>query len=288
MIGSTKYPTRASRKVDWEKARPLVHDAYLGCWRVFFAGAALLVMILWTIHQVETSVKSFGEVPSVEWLLNVAVMGGSLSMLGVVGFLLGRSLWRNGVETVAKVLLLPAILKEARNTSSAPSGRLVVSGFVTGTSSTQVSLALKVLQRGPDVIVIDGKGNLRLRRVLQAACERAAARARREQLEELLWNEGDENDIATALVPEAWFSDPYYLRVARRHVVYEVRILRARGIRVNLEAFLHCFTPSVLRGIAAHLPESLPQCEADLYLNSLTPMRQAFLSDVLDRMRNRM
>lgn len=168
--------------------------------------------------------------------------------------------------------------------------RIVVSCASSGSSHATFERALDAVRRGKGVVVIDPKGDSRvLRELLRVASEREITpRAWREQLEDLLWTGADEHTIAEAMLPNAWFSSPHHLSVAKRHVVHEVRVLRARGLAMDVDALDRFFDPLNLRLPLGYLPKSDVRREVELYLESLTSAELAILGSVLSTLRTRL
>jgi hypothetical protein len=151
-----------------------------------------------------------------------------------------------------------------------------------------VDLAVEVTEGQRQVIVTGPKGDLV---VLEPRMWRSRecgmnVRAWRERVEALLWNEGNPSEIAAAIVPDAWFASRDQLRVAHRHVIYAVRVMRARGLRTGLDGFLRILDPHVLGEIAEFLSESRVRLAVDAYLDSVSSSDLASLTVVLERLRS--
>jgi hypothetical protein len=111
------------------------------------------------------------------------------------------------------------------------------------------------------------------------------ARAWRQRVEMLLWNEGNVTDIVAMLVPEGWFVSRGHLRLARRHVWYAVRMMRVRGVRMGFEGFLRMLEPDAFNEAADYLPESRLRRAVDVYRESLTSGDVTRLAGVLKSLR---
>ncbi len=164
---------------------------------------------------------------------------------------------------------------------------LIVGATGSGKTVTETWTAVHAAERGMGVVVIDPKGDARMRAALAAAAER-----RGEALIEWtpdgpsVYNpfaRGGETEIADKLLAGESFSEPHYQRQAQRYLGHVVRALRRAGFEVGLHAVVHHLDPVALE----QLVRALPARDADptrRYLESLSARQLADLSGVRDRL----
>ncbi|HEV2974131.1 MAG TPA: TraM recognition domain-containing protein [Solirubrobacteraceae bacterium] len=164
---------------------------------------------------------------------------------------------------------------------------LIVGATGSGKTVTQTWTAVRAIERGMGAVVIDPKGDRRMR----AALAQAAARREMELIEwtpdgPSVYNpfaSGGETEIADKLLAGERFSEPHYLRQAQRYIGHVVRALRGAGFEVSLQAVAYHLDPSRLGVLARELPahEAQPTLH---YLESLSARQVADLAGVRDRL----
>ncbi len=164
---------------------------------------------------------------------------------------------------------------------------LIVGATGSGKTVTQTWTAVRAIERGMGAVVIDPKGDRRLRAALARAAECAAA-------EFIEWTpdgpsvfnpfaSGGETEIADKLLAGERFSEPHYLRQAQRYIGHVVRTLRGAGFEVSLQAVAYHLDPSRLAVLARELPDHEAQ-PTRRYLESLSTRQVADLAGVRDRL----
>ncbi|MGO9490437.1 MAG: helicase HerA-like domain-containing protein [Solirubrobacteraceae bacterium] len=185
-----------------------------------------------------------------------------------------------GRESDGRPVTVPFAAESATHT-------LVVGATGSGKTVTQTLMAVRAIEAGRAAIVIDPKGDSRMRDHLG----RAAGRAGRELIEwtpvgPSIYNpygRGAETEIADRLLAGERFTEPHYLRQAQRYLGHVVRALRAEGTEVTLASIVALLEPEALELLLRDLPE--PQARVGhAYLDSLTPRQQRDLAGVRDRL----
>ncbi|HEY7961296.1 MAG TPA: helicase HerA-like domain-containing protein [Solirubrobacteraceae bacterium] len=164
---------------------------------------------------------------------------------------------------------------------------LVLGATGSGKTVTQTWLAVRAVERGMAVVVVDPKGDRGLRlELLQAA--RGGGRRFVEWTPDgpSVYNpfaRGAAGEIADKLLAGERFSEPHYQRQAQRYLGHAVRTLRAAGTEVSLARIVEHLDPDCLELLARSLPAERA-CEVHAYLDSLTPRQRTDLSGVRDRL----
>jgi type IV secretory pathway TraG/TraD family ATPase VirD4 len=164
---------------------------------------------------------------------------------------------------------------------------LVVGSTGSGKTVTQTWIATRAIEQGMGAIVLDPKGDSRMREALT----RAADVARRTFIEwtpdgPSVYNpyaRGSETQIADKVLAGERFTEPHYLRQAQRYVGHVVRALRHCGREVSLRGIVDHLSPAELELLARGLPE--PEAHrTHAYLDSLSTRQQGDLGGVRDRL----
>ena len=185
-----------------------------------------------------------------------------------------------GHERGGRAVSIPFVAGEGSHT-------LVVGATGSGKTVTQALIAVRAIEQGRGAIVIDPKGDARMREQLRGA----AARAGREFVE---WTptgptaynpyaHGGETEIADRLLAGERFTEPHYLRQAQRYLGHVVRALRACEIEVSLAAIGEMLEPAALEELLRRAPEA-QALAGHAYLDSLTPRQLRDLAGVRDRL----
>ncbi len=173
------------------------------------------------------------------------------------------------------------------DTHSGGTHTLVVGATGSGKTVSQTWIAVRAIGRGMGVVVVDPKGDNRLREEL---C-RGARAAGRSFLEwtpagSCVYNpyaRGGETEIADKTLAGERFTEPHYLRQSQRYLGHVVRALRSSGAEVSLQGIVDHLEPARLELLARRIPER--EAEAThAYLDSLTARQQSDLAGVRDRL----
>jgi len=164
---------------------------------------------------------------------------------------------------------------------------LVLGATGSGKTVTQSWIAARAIERGMGAIVIDPKGDDRLRETARAAaCSCSRAFVEWSPDGPSVYNpyaRGRDTEIADKALAGERFTEPHYLRQAQRYLGHAVRALRAARVEVSLGSLVESLDPDGLERLA----QSLPERHADpthAYLDSLTPRQRVDLAGVRDRM----
>ncbi len=164
---------------------------------------------------------------------------------------------------------------------------LVVGATGSGKTVTATWIATQAVQAGMSVIVVDPKGDRRMREELaHAAHTRARSMIRWTPDGPSVYNpfaRGTDSEIADKALAGERFTEPHYLRQAQRFLGHEVRALRAAGLEVSLGTLVEYLAPARLELLARSLPEPLAGT-THRYLDALTSRQQSDLSGVRDRL----
>jgi hypothetical protein len=166
---------------------------------------------------------------------------------------------------------------------------LVVGASGSGKTVTQTWIAVRAIERGMGVVVVDPKDDRDLRSALRDGA-RSVGRRFIEWTPNGPWiynpyAQGGDTEIADKLLAGERFTEPHYLRQAQRYLGHEVRALRAAGTQCSLATLVRYLDTRELRVLARELPQE--QQEVRLlcaYLDSLTPRQLTDLSGVRDRL----
>src|ERR1700694_4102684 len=136
-------------------------------------------------------------------------------------------------------------------------------------------------------IVVDPKGDARMREEIRAAAD-AAATPFVEWTPDghCVYNpyaRGSETEIADKVLAGERYTEPHYLRQAQRYLGHVVRALRSGGQEVALHGIVDHLDPTRLELLARSLPEAEARGTHD-YLDSLTGRQRSDLAGVRDRL----
>lgn len=164
---------------------------------------------------------------------------------------------------------------------------LIVGATGSGKTVTETWIAARAVEAGLGAVVLDPKGDTRMREQLAEA----SLSSGRQFLEwtprgPSVYNpfaHGVASEIADKALAGERFTEPHYQRQAQRYLGYAVRTLRGAQETVSLRALVQMLDPASLEVLARDLPEQ--QSDATCrYLDSLTPRARADLSGVRDRL----
>jgi type IV secretory pathway TraG/TraD family ATPase VirD4 len=200
---------------------------------------------------------------------------------------LGAGRWRHGEELIVGSDLHSRLVSIPFGGRSGGTHTLVVGATGSGKTVTQTWMAVRAIERGTGVVVIDPKGDRGMREQV-----RRAARARGRTF--LEWTpdgasvynpyaHGSDSEIADKALAGEPFSEPHYLRQAQRYLGHVVRALRSAGLQVSLESIVTHLDPERLEGLVRALSESDAR-STHAYLDSLTTRQRSDLAGVRDRL----
>jgi type IV secretory pathway TraG/TraD family ATPase VirD4 len=164
---------------------------------------------------------------------------------------------------------------------------LVLGATGSGKTVTQTWILCAAIEAGLGAVVVDPKGDSRMREQLAAT----ASLCGREFLEwtpagPSVYNpfgHGSASEIADRALAGERFTEPHYQRQAQRYLGYAVRALRCAGIAVSLRELVGQLDPVSLEELAQRLPHQ--QAEATThYLTRLGARQRTDLSGVRDRL----
>ncbi|HEY5286872.1 MAG TPA: type IV secretion system DNA-binding domain-containing protein [Solirubrobacteraceae bacterium] len=164
---------------------------------------------------------------------------------------------------------------------------LIVGATGSGKTVTETWLATRAIGAGLGAVVIDPKGDARMR----AHLVEAAHLAERKFIEwtptgPSVYNpfgHGGASEIADKALAGERFTEPHYQRQAQRYLGYAVRALRGAGSTVSLPALVKQLEPAQLEVLARTLPEAQADATLD-YLESLSARQRTDLGGVRDRL----
>jgi len=169
------------------------------------------------------------------------------------------------------------------------SGRhtLVVGATGSGKTVTETWIAGRAVEAGLGAVIVDPKGDARMREQL----ERAARLAGRPFVEwtpygPAVYNpfaHGSASEIADKALAGERFTEPHYQRQAQRYLGHAVRALRDSGSVVSLPALVEQLDPTRLEELIGELPDEKAHATG-LYLESLTARQRTDLVGVRDRL----
>jgi type IV secretory pathway TraG/TraD family ATPase VirD4 len=164
---------------------------------------------------------------------------------------------------------------------------LVVGATGSGKTVTETWIAARAIEAGLSGVIVDPKGDPRMRE--QLAC---AARLAGRQFAEWTprgpsvynpFGHGGASEIADKALAGERFTEPHYQRQAQRYLGHVVRALHNAGSVVSLAALARLLDPTHLETLARSLSEQQSQATFQ-YLDSLTPRQRADLAGVRDRL----
>ena len=164
---------------------------------------------------------------------------------------------------------------------------LVVGATGKGKTVTETWIAARAIEAGLGAVVVDPKGDPRMREQLRLAAERAG----RPFLEwtpsgPSVYNpfaSGSPTSIADRALAGERFTEPHYLRQAQRYLDHTVRVLHGAGHAVSLRALVEHLDPPRLEGLARTLPDEQARLTYE-YLDALTGRQREGLTGVRDRL----
>lgn len=186
-----------------------------------------------------------------------------------------------GVDAYDRIVRMPL------GGSAGGTHTLVVGAAGSGKTVTQTWIAVKAIERGMPVVVVDPKDDEKLRTALEAAASRVG-----KQL--LQWSpdgptvfnpfaNGSETEIADKLLAGERFTEPHYMRQAQRFLGHEIRALRAARMELSLSVLAAHLDADALERLLRGLSDE--QAERGYrYLESLTQRQRSDLSGVRDRL----
>jgi Type IV secretion-system coupling protein DNA-binding domain len=164
---------------------------------------------------------------------------------------------------------------------------LIVGATGSGKTVTETWLATRAIEGGLGAIVLDPKGDARMREHLaEAACFAERELVEWTPLGPWVYNpfgHGGASEIADKALAGERFTEPHYQRQAQRYLGYAVRALRTAGTTVSLPALVKQLDPAQLEVLARTLPKEQADSTFE-YLDSLTPRQRADLGGVRDRL----
>jgi type IV secretory pathway TraG/TraD family ATPase VirD4 len=164
---------------------------------------------------------------------------------------------------------------------------LIVGATGSGKTVTETWIATRAIEAGLAAVVLDPKGDDRMRKQLAQAAH-ASGRPFLEWTPRgpSVYNplgHGAASEIADKALAGEHFTEPHYQRQAQRYLGHAVRALRGAGEVVSLRVLVQLLDPSTLEAFSRELPEQ--QCRAiSDYLASLMPRARSDLSGVRDRL----
>jgi len=164
---------------------------------------------------------------------------------------------------------------------------LIVGATGSGKTVTETWIAARAIEAGLGAVVLDPKGDTRMREHLVEAAGSCGRRfVEWTPLGPSVYNpfgHGGASEIADKALAGERFTEPHYQRQAQRYLGHAVRALRGAGVPVSLTALVQQLDPIQLEVLARRLPEQ----QADVtfeYLDSLTPRQRTDLVGVRDRL----
>jgi hypothetical protein len=164
---------------------------------------------------------------------------------------------------------------------------LIVGATGSGKTVTETWIAARAIEAGLGAVVVDPKGDTRMREHLIDAARHAGRRfvewTPRGPSVFNPFGHGAASEIADKALAGERFTEPHYQRQAQRYLGHAVRALRGAGIVVSLSALVEQLDPARLELLARSLPEGQARMTYE-YLDSLTPRQRADLGGVRDRL----
>jgi len=199
----------------------------------------------------------------------------------------GADRWQRGEELIVGLDQHSRVVSIPVGGSGGGAHALIVGATGSGKTVTQTWMAVRAIERGSGVVVIDPKGDRSMCEEVRRAA-RAAARSFLEWTPDggSVYNpyaHGSDSEIADKALAGEHFSEPHYLRQAQRYLGHVVRALRRTGLEVSLQSIVSHLDPARLEGLVRTLPE--PEARSThAYLDSLTARQQSDLTGVRDRL----
>jgi conjugal transfer pilus assembly protein TraD len=164
---------------------------------------------------------------------------------------------------------------------------LIVGATGSGKTVTETWIAARAIEAGLGAVVVDPKGDIRMREHLLGAAS-DAGRGFIEWTPRGPWvynpfGHGGASEIADKALAGERFTEPHYQRQAQRYLGHAVRALRGAELTVSLPALVEQLDPERLEVLARNLPEQQAQATYE-YLDSLTARQRADLGGVRDRL----
>jgi hypothetical protein len=164
---------------------------------------------------------------------------------------------------------------------------LIVGATGSGKTVTETWIATRAIDAGLAAVVVDPKGDARMREQLALAAERNERRF-------LEWTprgpsvynpfaHGAASGVADKALAGELFTEPHYQRQAQRYLGHAVRALRGAGEQVSLGALVDSLDPTSLEALCGAVPEQQASATRD-YLTSLTRRARGELGGVRDRL----
>ncbi len=171
--------------------------------------------------------------------------------------------------------------------SSAGRHVLVVGATGAGKTVTQTWVACRAIEGGLAAVVIDPKGDARMRDALAAA----ARLVNRPFVEwtpagPFVYNplaRGSASEIADKALAGERFTEPHYQRQAQRYLGHAVRMLRGAGVPVSFPTLVAQLDPEALEALSETVVGEQAARTRD-YIASLTARQRADLGGVRDRL----
>src|ERR1022692_926967 len=164
---------------------------------------------------------------------------------------------------------------------------LIVGATGSGKTVTETWLAARAIEAGLGAVVLDPKGDTRMREHLADASLEAGRRfVEWTPLGPSVYNpfgHGGASEIADKALAGERFTEPHYQRQAQRYLGHAVRALRGAGLVVSLSSLAQLLDPTQLEVLTRKLPEQEAEATLD-YLDSLTSRQRTDLVGVRDRL----
>jgi type IV secretory pathway TraG/TraD family ATPase VirD4 len=200
---------------------------------------------------------------------------------------LGDGRWRRGEELIVGSDQHSRLVSIPFGGPGGGTHALIVGATGSGKTVTQTWMAVRAIERGMGVVVVDPKGD-------RSMCEQVRRAARAGGRSFLEWTpngasvynpyaHGSDSEIADKALAGEPFSEPHYLRQAQRYLGHVVRALRSAGVQVSLRSIVTHLDPASLERLVRALPE--PDARSThAYLDALTTRQQTDLAGVRDRL----
>jgi hypothetical protein len=197
-----------------------------------------------------------------------------------------RTAWDEGRVPVGRTDTHEAVSIPIGSTGSGKHA-LVVGATGSGKTVTETWLAARAIEAGLGAVVLDPKGDARMRESLAEAAHSSGRRF-------IEWTpagpwvynpfgHGGASEIADKALAGEHFTEPHYQRQAQRYLGHAVHALRSAGVAVSLSALVQQLDPTELEVLSRTLPEQ-HGCATCRYLESLTQRQRADLVGVRDRL----